>query len=242
MDRTTIRRRTREDTLPDWGTAHYEEFRKAMTAESDGAPFPCHFGVESERNGDALYTLCDSTTDPAALATFRDALYRYTQVFRDHAERASLVTFFRPPDRDPTYDEWFDAFWGVLQYLHDHDPEPWPYDIPADPSDPEWEFCFAGEPIFPTVRAPCYENRASRHTPHGLEITFQPRAIFAGITGDTAAGQAARDAIRDRLDEYDEIPAHPDLGDWGHDLEWRQYMLPDDQSSHASCPMEVTKP
>lgn len=253
VDRATMERLVSEDALPGWAVAHYEGFHDDLLGNRGGTPFPCHFGTESARNGDALYALCDSTSDPGALDSLAGALAEYARVFRDHADRASLVTFFAPPDReqpageqpdrDPlSYDEWFDAFWGVLQALHDRDPVPWPHDVPADPADPRWEFCFAGEPIFPTVRAPCFERRRSRRTPHGLEITFQPRAIFHGVTGDTDAGQAARAAIRGRLDDYDDVPAHPDLGDWGDDLEWRQYMLPDDQSSHADCPIEVTKP
>ncbi|MFC6837164.1 YqcI/YcgG family protein [Halomarina ordinaria] len=239
-NQSTIRRRVREGSLPAWVCDHYEAFRAAMLDEDDA--FPCYFGVESERTGMALYTACASTTDPAALATLRDTLVEYTRVFENHSERASLVAFFRPPERPLDERAYFERFWGVLQYLHDHDPVPWPADFPADPSDPHWEFCFGGEPIFPTARAPFYEDRRSRYTPHGLEITFQPRAIFAGITGDTAAGRRAREVIRGRLESYDAVCPHADIGDWGETQERTQYLLPEGEGSHERCPIEITTP
>jgi FPC/CPF motif-containing protein YcgG len=239
FDQETLRTRLEDGALPEWVGDHYAFFRESMLSPED---FPCYFGVESERSGDALYSYCESTTDPAALLVLRDTLYAYLQTFEEHAERASLVVFFPPEKEEMTEREWNERFWGVLQFLHDHDPEPWPYHIPADPADEHFEFCFGGEPIFPTARAPFYERRRSRYNPHGLELTAQPRKIFAGITGDTAAGKQARAVIRKRLEAYDDVPPHADLGDWGEALEWKQYLLPEGEGSHESCPLEVTKP
>ncbi|WP_336359086.1 YqcI/YcgG family protein [Haladaptatus sp. ZSTT2] len=229
--------------LPDWAESHYEGFRNAMLGTHDGAPFPCYFGMESERSGDALYTFCDSMTDESALLTLTDTLFEYVQVFEEYSERTSLVIFFKPPERELDEAAYRDHFWHILQFLHDHDPEPWPHHIPTDPTDPYWEFCFAGEPMFPTARAPFYEQRMSRHTPHGLEITAQPRAIFAGITGDTAAGKEARRIIRARIEDYDGVCPHADIGDWGdsHTREWKQYLLPErNEDTIETCPLIIT--
>jgi hypothetical protein len=232
------------DDLPSWAVDHYESFREGLLGERDGAPFPCYFGIESERNGDALYTFVESTTHPDALLSFRDTLVEYVERFPDYSDRCSLVTFWKPDPAVTTEADYHERLWHVLQFLHVHDPEPWPDDIPTDPDDSRWEFSFAGEPMFPTCRAPFYDDRMSRYCPVGLEVTFQPRAIFAGITADTEAGQQARAVIQDRITDYDGVCPHADIGDWGveGDREWPQYLLSADASQAPDeCPIRVTR-
>lgn len=243
FDQDGLREAISAGDLPDWAVSHYEGFRKSMLEPRADAPFPCYFGVESERKGDALYTFCDSMTDETALRTLTESLFEYVQVFEEFGDRASLVIFFKPPETPLTEAQYQTHFWQILQFLHDNDPEPWPYDMPTDPADPYWEFCFAGEPMFPTARAPFYEQRQSRYTPHGLEITAQPRAIFEGITGDTPAGKEARRVIRERIEAYDGVCPHADLGDWGdsHTREWKQYLLPErNDDTLTTCPLQIT--
>ncbi len=246
VDQPTFRERVASGQYPDWARRHWETFYEGLTGEHDGSPFPCFFGKESVESGDPLYTLVPSTTDPEALFGLRETLREYLRVWDDHSDRASLVTFFRPPETELSEADYHERLWHVLQFLHVYDPEPWPEEIPTEPDDPYWEFCFAGEPIFPTCRAPFYDDRRSRYCPVGLEITFQPRALFetVGVTGDTAAGQRARDVIRDRLEPYDGVCPHADLGDWGvdGDREWLQYMLESDPAqSPDTCPIDVTR-
>jgi hypothetical protein len=98
--------------------------------------------------------------------------------------------------------------------------------------------------MFPTCRAPFYEERKSRYCPVGLEITFQPRSLFDGITADTEAGQRARETIQARMEEYDGVCPHADLGDWGveSDREWPQYLFREDpDDSPDECPIVVTR-
>ena len=40
-----------------------------------------------------------------------------------------------------------------------NDPEPWNAEIPIDPYNAKWEFCFGVEPIFVVCRAPIYSER-----------------------------------------------------------------------------------
>jgi FPC/CPF motif-containing protein YcgG len=238
FDQRAVQERIAAGELPDWAVSHYEGFRGSMLGPEG---FPCHFGVAAERDGSALYTFCPSMTDPDALGQLRDTLLAYIGTFRGHPGRTPCVVFFAPPERDPSEAEWNENFWNVLQYLHDHDPEPWPADIPTDPDHHQWEFCFGGEPIFPTARAPFYERRRSRYTPHGLEITVQPREVFSGVTGDTVAGKHAREFIDERLHEYDDVAPHAAIGDWEDEAshEWDQYMLPEGEASHETCPIEL---
>lgn len=231
---------------PEWVTDHWRTFRDGLLGERNGSPFPCFFGAESVRDGEPLYTAVPSMTEKDALLGLGKTLIEYLETYREYSERASLVTFFKPPNNSLSEAQYHQQLWHLLQFLHVHDPEPWPESIPTDPDDPHWEFCFAGEPIFPTCRAPFHERRSSRYCPIGLEITFQPRSLFEnlGVTADTDAGQQARDIIQDRLEEYDGVCPHADLGDWGveGDREWPQYMLSEEtEQAPDSCPITVTR-
>ncbi len=231
---------------PEWVAAHWRSFRDGLLGERNGTPFPCFFGAESVANGEPLYTAVPSMTDKDALLDLGRTILKYLDVWRDRSDRASLVTFFRPPERELSEADYHRTLWHILQFLHVHDPEPWPERIPTDPDDPYWEFSFGGEPMFPTCRAPFYERRKSRYCPIGLEITFQPRALFEAldVTADTEAGQHAREVIQGRLEEYDGVCPHADLGDWGveGDREWPQYMLSEDErQALGECPINVTR-
>jgi len=242
----TLEARVESGEAPDWVAAHWNSFREGLLGERNGSPFPCYFGVESVANGDPLYTAVPSMTDKDALLDLGRTLLEYLDSWRDHSDRASLVTFFKPPEHPFSETDYHDILWHILQFLHVHDPEPWPEDIPTDPDDPYWEFSFGGEPMFPTCRAPFYETYKSRYCPIGLEVTFQPRALFEqlNVTADKSPGQQARDVIQGRLEEYDGVCPHADLGDWGveGDREWPQYMLrEDDSQAPRECPITVTR-
>ena len=246
QDQATVEQRVESGAAPDWVAAHWHSFHDRLVGDHDGSPFPCFFGAESVANGDPLYTAVPSMTGRDALLDLGRTLLAYLDTYEDHSDRASLVAFFRPPERDRSERDYHEGLWHILQFLHVHDPEPWPADIPTDPDDPYWEFSFGGEPMFPTCRAPFYDQRLSRHCPVGLEVTFQPRALFESldVTGDTEWGQQAREIIQDRLEEYDGVCPHADLGDWGvdGDREWRQYMLSsDDAQTPDQCPIKITR-
>jgi hypothetical protein len=244
MDQETLRRRVDAGTLPDWVSAHYESFRDGLLGERNGTPFPCHFGVETERDGLGLYTAVPSATEPDALLGLGEVLLEYLDTYRTYSAYAPLTVFFRPPREPLSEAAYHERLWHVLQFLHVHDPEPWPEDVPTDPDDERWEFSFGGVPMFPTSRAPFYDERASRHCPVGLEVTFQPRDLFDGLTADTERGQRAREIIQARMESYDGVPPHPDLGDWGvaGDREWPQYLFAaDPDEAPAEPPIRVTR-
>lgn len=216
-----------DGALPEWQERRYRAFDATMT--DDDAPFPCYFAVDAHEDGDLRYLFAPSEATDAGKVSFAEGLATYLDGARDIAEITSLAAFFEPPADSLSEAAYFDRFWDLLDYLRRHDPAPWPDGVPADPADPEWEFCFAGEPIFLVARAPCYERRHSRYAPYGLEVTVQPRWVFDGLGPDTEAGRRARRTIRDRLADYDDVPRHPDVGDYGAPgvHEWEQYALPD---------------
>lgn len=204
--------------------------------------YPCHFAVNAERNDSARYLFAGDARDRDALLKVREGLRQYLERYQSIAKRTTLVVFFKPATGDQSEQEYRDQFWRVLEFLNKRDSEPWPRNIPKDPNDPEWEFCFSGEPMFIVGRAPFYTDRKSRYTPYGLEITIQPRRTLDDISGDTMEGQHARSVIRDRLKDYDDIAPHPDIGDYGdpNTREWKQYLPPtSNEESLNEFPFEI---
>lgn len=226
------------DALADWKALRYATFHETM---ADGnSPYPCYFAVEAERNGYFRYTFPGSPDDPNARSRLTDALVTYLDDYRTIGDITSLVILFEPPPSEQSTETYKRQFWELLEDLWNRDPEPWPETVPTDPDHPMWRYCFAGEPMFLVARAPFYEARRSRYTPHGLEITIQPAGVFEGLSGMSDEGQRARSTIRDRLANYDEIPRHPDVGDYSDPRrhEWKQYLLPaTNEESVARCPL-----
>ncbi|ELZ04968.1 hypothetical protein C481_03427 [Natrialba asiatica DSM 12278] len=134
------------------------------------------------------------------LAALVDPLAKFHETYESIGEYPSLVVLFRPPEADPAVADEPSAeaykrqFWGVLEYLQDHDPEPWPASVLTDPEHPKCQYCFAGEPTFLVGRALFYERRRSRFTPHGLEITVQPWGVFGGTDRTRRRGAGGSDA------------------------------------------------
>ena len=221
-----------------WKKQRYLTFRETMRETA----YPCHFAVEAERGDTARYLFAGDARDRDALLKLRAGLGQYLDRYRAIADRTTCVVFFEPPDGGRSEAEYRDRFWSVLEFLHDRDPDQWPKSVPADPDDPEWEFCFAAEPLFVVGRARFYTDRQSRHTPHGLEMTFQPRGTLEDITGDTPEGKKARAAIRARVADYDDVDLHPDIGDYGDPAtrEWKQYLPPtSNEESLGKFPFEM---
>lgn len=175
--------------LADWKADRYRTFFETMTDES--SPYPCYFAVEAQREGDFRYVFSGVPTDEDTLADLVNPVSEFLDRYESFGEYPSLVLLFRPPEDDLSVEEYKRQFWTVLRFLQENDPAPWPASVPTDPDHPKWQYCFAGEPIFLVGRAPFYEKRQSRFTPHGLEITVQPWDIFDGLTGLDDEGQEA---------------------------------------------------
>ena len=224
--------------LSPWKKQRYLAFRKTMRETR----YPCHFAVQAERTDSARYLFAGAAHDRDTLLKVREGLKQYLERYQSIAERTTLVIFFEPSTEKKSEQKYRKEFWTVLEFLNKRDPEPWPSDVPKDPDDSEWEFCFSGEPMFIVGRAPFYTDRKSRYTPYGLEITIQPRRILDDISGDTKEGQQARSVISERLDDYDDIAPHPHIGDYSDPTsrEWKQYLLPEsNEESLDEFPFEI---
>ncbi|SFJ78504.1 hypothetical protein SAMN05192584_101314 [Streptomyces pini] len=224
-----------------WEADAVERFRKRMLDES--ALFPCVFGVDALRRATLRFSFLERGDDLAR--RLAAALGDFVALAPELGRRTSLVAFFETTDEDRARDvEGFRTLvWDLLQGVHDLDTAPWPADIPPDTEDPEWEFVFAGMPMFVVANTPAHRRRNSRYF-EDLAITFQPRFVFDDISEDSKQGRNARTIIRGRLTAYDDVPASPLLGSYGKpgNLEWAQYFLDDDNTPHdrgTRCPLHV---
>jgi len=222
--------------LPEWSRPHFTEL--VDTLLSGEKPFPCTFAVAGARKNTLRFAFVEALDDPSAWAPLVDILVTYLKGYRELSRNTSLIVMFRTEDTGQTLEQYHRRFWSILQYLHEQDPEPWPAELPADPDDPMWEFCFGGTPIFVVCNTPAHRARLSRNGSNFL-ITFQPRWVFEHIGPDTNQGMAARKAIRRRLLAFDNMPPARHLGDYGNpdNREYEQYFLPDTNDSEVPrCP------
>jgi hypothetical protein len=239
LTRTTVERRIDEESLAPWKARRYRTFHETLVGSSPA--FPCFFAVDAHEAGDLRYLFPESPGESAS-EHVAEALRAYLEAAPDIAPVTSLVVLFEPPAGRRSAEWYEERFWRLLESLHRHDEASWPSSVPVDPESSQWAFSFAGEPLFLVARAPFYDDRRSRHTPHGLEVTVQPRWVFDGLSADTDRGERVRRTIRARLESYDTVPPHPDIGPYGDDdsREWHQYFLPkvgDDR--RAAFPFEV---
>ncbi|WP_321380938.1 YqcI/YcgG family protein [Rhizobium sp.] len=150
-----------------------------------------------------------------------------------------LLTIFEPINTIHSTSDYQAVFSQSLQYLIDHDTHDWVGGIPQDPSKDFWTMCFGGTQIFINVSHPNNRNRLSRNLCGALVLVINPRERFDVVAGSNKKGHLIREQIRKNIDGYDLIPRSPYLGHYQDgELEWPQYMLPDDnESMPMACPL-----
>jgi uncharacterized protein len=221
--------------IPDWLQRSHAIFRKHILHRE----YPCNFGTVAEKQGDLKIAYIEGTDQehiPQTLATFLSSAALHPN------RQQVLALFFEPEEKERNLEYYQERFWNLLQYLHDHDPSPWPEDIPLNPDDPYWEFTFNGVPMFVFEAAPAYRQRLSRNLGPGMIVLFQPRNVFNHIEGDTPAGRKARRTIRQRSIKWDHMGIHPDMGSYPekNNREWKQYFLPDNITPvQGQCPLHL---
>ena len=220
--------------LPIWVPAVYREFRRNVLDPD----YPCYFAVAGEQKGTLRYAVVDNPATGVPVA----AVHELIALSRQFPQRRhALAVFVRPESELRGHDFYRRCGWDQLQKLHDQDTEAWPTDVPRSPTDPKWEFCFGGEPMFVFGAMPSHFRRRSRNLGPSLILLFQPRSVFRGIEGGTLAGTRAREVIRRRLAAWDLIRLHGSMGDYGDpsNFEAAQYFIPDDESPSSPCPLAI---
>jgi len=206
---------------PAWLDASYETL---CTHVMDPA-YPCFFGTIAEKRGEMFYSYVngkDIRDLPATMQTFAEL------VTLPQYRKNNIAIFFEPDAQPLTHEAYHAWFWSILQHLHDVDPDP-KADAQPEPSHEDWEFSFAGVETFVVCACPSFRLRHSRNLGPGMVLLFQPRSVFVDTITNKVIGREARNQVRKRLETWDEISAHPDLGFYGDpgNLEWKQYFLDD---------------
>ena len=224
---------TRTD-LPNWLYKEYETFHNTVTDKT----FPCFFGMSGELKGELRYAYInqdDWSNLPAAVGHFLD-LFKLPNY-----KRHGLFVFVEPFEQEGSLEDYRKQFWDILQYLHKEDEVEWPVDSPRDPEHYLWDFHFAGEPIFVFGNAPAYKKRKTRHLGNAMVLGFQPRKIFEGLEGTEKGGIMSREKVRKRVEVWDQLPKHPDIGHYGDPThnEWKQSFIGDDiVPIQGKCPFQ----
>lgn len=220
-----------------WEHIAFNEVRRII----QDVAFPCHFARVAEQAGSAYYAFANSATDADDLEHVTRYLTEFTNVVKTSQKRKryALLLVFRPEDTPRSNEYYAEAFWRLLDYLHEHDEEPWPRTVSIDPNHGDFEFCFNGIALFTFANTPAYYHRRSRNLGDGLVIVFVPAPSFSGVKLLTPGGIAARRLIRQRLERYDNAEHFPDFGriDEGIPLAWKAYFIPDENTpTTMECP------
>ncbi len=217
--------------LPPWAQRSYQILHHQVADDA----YPCFFGVQAERRGEMFYAfLCRG--EEAVLSETLGKFAELTQLPR--YDKNNIAVFFEPDPQPLSHREYHDRFWLTLQRLHDVDTH-FSATHQVAPGDPEWEFCYQGVEMFVVCACPSFGKRRSRNLGPGMVLLFQPRSVFIDRITNKVIGRRAREQVRRRLEVWDEIGAHPDLGFYGDpgNLEWKQYFLPDDSRPNTGiCP------
>src|ERR1043166_62754 len=218
---------------PEWLAEGYAAFRANVL----DSRYPCYFGSQAERNGALYYSYIEGAKIdhlPATLRTFLDVC---TDIEKD---KNNLVVWFQPEVAPGTPPRHRTIFWSTLQYLFDQDPDRAAALHELKPSDPFWEFPFAGRLFFVVGISPAYRSHRSRNLGPSLMMVFQPREVFQdGKSGNDLSAEV-RETIRNRARLFDGVPSHPDLNAYGTpgNREWSQYFISDDNSRETGrCPL-----
>src|ERR1044072_3302545 len=143
------------EAVPAWVPSAYRHYRETILHPD----FPCYFGTKAEER-DRIRVSYASEREGDHLPGVLRAFVEHSRAHPKH--RSVLIVFFAPDGRRRTLADDAERFWELLGWLHERDRDPWPEDVPGDPADPHWEYCFAGDPMFVFPCSPAYRLRRSR--------------------------------------------------------------------------------
>ncbi|UYZ23859.1 YqcI/YcgG family protein [Mesobacillus jeotgali] len=223
--------------LLDWEKHALDSFFAKMSDKEK--PFPCIPATIGFSMNQLKYGFIGSPRRDTTIKELASLLTSYTEQSREFGNYTSLIIFYETPEsmKNAPVEEYEQIFWEHLSRLTELDEFDWPEDIPQDPHDPIWEFCFNGEKYFMYCATPAHKNRKSRHF-DVLMLAITPRWVLQEFNKSQSYAQRIKSQVRKRLANYDNITIHPDLNTYGAEdnFEWRQYFLRDDDTSLSKCP------
>ncbi|UOE57877.1 YqcI/YcgG family protein [Bacillus sp. CMF12] len=225
---------SRMHSLEDWQQIAFDRFQTKMTDKE--RPFPCIPATIGFAKNQLRYGFADDPRDPASIQHTEAMLKEFSIHSREFGSYTSLIIFYNTRD-DLSVEEYEQLFWEQLTGLSEMDHAEWPNEIPKDPHDPLWEFCFHGEKYFVYCATPAHKNRQSRHF-DTMMLAITPRWVLQEFMKKETLASRLKNQIRKRLQRYDAVSIHPDLNSYGanDNFEWKQYFLRDDDTTISKCP------
>ncbi|SNZ10256.1 hypothetical protein SAMN05421503_1644 [Terribacillus aidingensis] len=207
--------------------------------------FPCIPATAGHALGQFRYGFADDPTTEDAAKQLAGLLEEYGKNSREFGSYTSLIVFFDTAKQQelqldvPAY---FKIFWELLSRATDYDTSNWPVQIPKDPKEILWEYCFGEEKYFMYCATPSHQVKRSRNFPC-MMLAITPRWVLEEFQSKPKPAAAIKNKIRQRIRAYDSNEVHPDLNAYGNNdnLEWKQYFLHDDNTSPARCPFHRRK-
>lgn len=226
--------------IPTWVSSSYDLFKQTMTSEDE--PFPCHFAKLGIENSGFRYSYIneEELSNPNV---FKESLIHYLNSYLKLKWPSVLVVFIKT-ESTLSLSNHEKKFWEILQYLINIDTKKRPAEIPENPNNNKWQFCFNGTPIFITGHSNMYKKRKSRHSHSDMMLVIQTMETLKPVAGNSKKSSMIRKVIRDRVSEFDEISVTNLLGSYPDidSLEWKQFWLPDnnDNSTYLDkCPLKL---
>ena len=221
-----------------WERAMMQEFEMKMSDKK--RPFPCIPATIGFSMNHLRYGFIGDPTEDKTTEELSDILKEFTLQSKAYGKYTSLIVFYHFSDEfihSAKVNHYEQLFWEKLSKLSAVDEMDWVGDIPQDPEDPLWEFCFHGEKYFMYCATPSHQFRQSRNF-KTMMLAITPRWVLKEFNKKESFANNIKSQIRKRITDYDTIDIHPDLNTYGaeENLEWRQYFLRDDETTISKCP------
>lgn len=222
--------------LEAWKREAYHLFQEKLKNKVDA--FPCIPAVQGNYLGQLRFSFLDDVKSHFAGKDLADILKEYNTISKETGQYASLIIFSNNSEK-LSVQAYEDLFWSLLSDVSFYDEESWPANIPMEPENQIWEYCFQKEPYFVYCATPSHKKRKSRYFPFFM-LALTPRWVLEQFEKNNKKAKNTKASIRNRLTRYDRISPHPDLKTYGEEgnLEWKQYFLRDDETSLPQCPFK----
>ncbi len=231
------------EDLPLWAIASFRQVSSILRGEA----FPCIFARQANYLKSGWVCFVDSVETEEGRELVKKAILAYYGVIkrfpRERTIIMPLLIMVKPVYPHLALEDYREQAWGLFNWLHENDPEPWPLDIPTDPDRDDWTYCFGGIQLFSNVSMPAHKVHIARNLGDSLCFVTQPRTNFDLVGGNNRKGRLVRQEIRERSERYEGRPVSKALAHYGtsSNRDWMQMASPDsdDDSTYPKvCPFK----
>ncbi len=137
-----------KETLPGWQLDSFNYLNEKIGDKEN--KFPCIPGRQAFLSDQLRIAFVGDPRNPETAKELAPLLTRYGTISRETGKYASLTVIFHTPEElltDYKIEDYESLFWQLLNSLSMEDPADWPDDIPENPDNFQWEYCFNGEHI-----------------------------------------------------------------------------------------------